>query len=401
MMTAAFSSPINPLLAATITSPIVESRRWVENVTFSDDLPLINVSQAAPVDPPPAPMRQALAEAVLNEVDSHLYGPVLGLPALRDEVAHQWTTVYGGGIKRDNVGITSGCNQAFCAAISSLAGPGDAVILPAPWYFNHKMWLDMAGIECRVLMCGDDMLPDAEQAAAMMDDRVKAIVLVTPNNPSGVEYPPSLVSAFYKLAQQNNIALLIDETYRDFHSAMAAPHGLFSDPDWQDTLIQLYSFSKAYRLTGHRVGALICSASRMLQIEKFLDTLTICPNQLGQRGALFGMRNLGSWLARERQEILDRAAAMRKGFPQLEGWQLKGCGAYFAYVAHPFDAPSNVVAKALVEKSAILALPGTMFSPTVAEGGSGHAERHFRIAFANVDRAGITTLFDRLAAFSL
>ncbi|MDR6265485.1 aminotransferase [Roseobacter sp. N2S] len=399
-MTAAYSSPINPLLAATITSPIVESRRWVENAVFRDDMPLINVSQAAPVDPPPAPLRQAMAEAVLNEVDSHLYGPVLGMPALRDEVAHQWSAVYGGAIKRDNVGITSGCNQAFCAAISSLAAPGDAVILPAPWYFNHKMWLDMAGIECRVLTCGDDMLPDPEQAAGMIDDRVKAIVLVTPNNPSGVEYPPALTSAFYKLAQKRGIALIVDETYRDFHSQTGAPHGLFADPDWQDTLIQLYSFSKAYRLTGHRVGAMICSASRMLQIEKFLDTQTICPNQLGQRGALFGMRTLGSWLARERQEILDRAAAMRAGFPQLDGWQLKGCGAYFAYVSHPFDAPSNVIAKALVDKAAVLALPGTMFSPTVAEGGTGHAERHFRIAFANVDRTGIATLFDRLAAFS-
>ncbi|PLS20558.1 aminotransferase [Neptunicoccus cionae] len=400
-MTAAKSSPMNPLLTGTITSPIVESRSWVENVTFSEDLPLINVSQAAPVDPPPAPMRQALAESVLNDVSAHLYGPVLGLPELRESVARHCTMTYGGNVSTGNVGITSGCNQAFCAAISSLAGPGDAVILPAPWYFNHKMWLDMAGIECRVLMCGDDMLPDPQQAASMIDDRVKAIILVTPNNPTGMEYPDGLITAFYKLAQQNRISLVIDETYRDFHSVNGAPHSLFTDPEWQETVIQLYSFSKAYRLTGHRVGAVVCSEQRMVQIEKFLDTLTICPNQLGQRGALFGMRNLGSWLARERAEILDRASAMREGFPQLDGWELKGCGAYFAYVSHPFEAPSDQVAKALVERSAVLALPGTMFSPRKSEGGNGHAERHIRIAFANADRKGIATLFTRLAAFSM
>ncbi len=394
-------SPVNQNLFGTISSPIMDSRRWVDGVTFPADLPLINVSQAAPVDPPPAPLREALADAVLNDVGSHLYGAVLGIDDLRGEVAEQWSAAYGGALAAENVGITSGCNQAFCAAISSLCAPGDAVILPAPWYFNHKMWLDMAGIECRVLMCGDGMLPSAQAATALIDERVKAIILVTPNNPSGVEYPPALMDAFYDVAKAAGISLVVDETYRDFHSATGAPHGLFTRPDWQNTLIQLYSFSKAYRLTGHRVGAVISSAERLAEMEKFLDTLTICPNQLGQKGALFGMRNLGNWLGGERLEILDRRAAMIEGFPKLDGWELKGCGAYFAYASHPFDASSHDVAQKLVEKASVLALPGTMFSPTIEEGGSGHAEAHFRIAFANIDRAGIGVLFDRLAAFSM
>ena len=393
--------PVNQNLFDTISSPIMDSRGWVDGVTFPTDRPLINVSQAAPVDPPPAPLREALADAVLNDASAHLYGAVLGISELRAEVAKQWSSVYGGSLAGANVGITSGCNQAFCAAISSLYAPGDAVILPAPWYFNHKMWLDMAGIECRVLMCGDGMLPSAQDAAAMIDDKVKAIILVTPNNPSGVEYSPALVDAFYSVAKDAGISLVIDETYRDFHSCTGAPHGLFAKADWQDTLIQLYSFSKAYRLTGHRVGAVISSAERLAQMEKFLDTLTICPNQLGQRGALFGMQNLGNWLGGERLEILDRRAAMVEGFPNLSGWELKGCGAYFAYASHPFKASSHDVAKALVEQASILALPGTMFSPTLAEGGTGHAEQHFRIAFANIDRVGIGALFERLAAFSM
>ena len=268
-------TPVNTNLFETMSSPIMDSRRWVDGVTFSDDMPLINVSQAAPIDLPPVPLREALADAVLNDAESHLYGAVLGISELREEVADQWSAAYGGGVHADNVGITSGCNQAFCAAISSLCEPGDAVILPAPWYFNHKMWLDMAGIECRVLMCGEDMMPSAQDAAALIDDRVKAIVLVTPNNPSGVEYPPALMNAFFDVAQTAGISLVVDETYRDFHSQTGAPHNLFARADWQDTLIQLYSFSKAYRLTGHRVGAVISSAERLAEMEKLLDTLTI------------------------------------------------------------------------------------------------------------------------------
>jgi len=325
----------------------------------------------------------------------------LGMDTLRKEVAHQWSTSYRGELGQENVGITSGCNQAFCAAISSLCGPGDAVILPAPWYFNHKMWLDMAGIECRVLMCGEDMLPSAEEAVSLINNKVKAIVLVTPNNPCGVEYPPLLMDAFYELAKAAGISLVIDETYRDFHSRTGAAHALFERHDWQNNLIQLYSFSKAYRLTGHRVGAVISSAKRLAEIEKFLDTLTICPNQLGQRGALFGMRNLEGWLGDERAEILGRRAAMVEGFKNLEGWKLKGCGAYFAYVSHPFLDSSDIVAQRLVKEASILALPGTMFSPILTKGGTGHAEAHFRIAFANIDRAEIGNLFKRLEALDV
>ena len=392
---------VNPNLFGTMTSPVMESRRWIEGMIFPDDKPLINVSQAAPVDPPPAPLREALADAVLNDVDCHLYGAVLGMDTLRKEVANQWSTSYRGELGQENVGITSGCNQAFCAAISSLCGPGDAVILPAPWYFNHKMWLDMAGIECRVLMCGEDMLPSAEEAVSLINNKVKAIVLVTPNNPCGVEYPPLLMDAFYELAKAAGISLVVDETYRDFHSRTGAAHALFERHDWQNNLIQLYSFSKAYRLTGHRVGAVISSAKRLAEIEKFLDTLTICPNQLGQRGALFGMRNLEGWLGDERAEILGRRAAMVEGFKNLEGWKLKGCGAYFAYVSHPFSDSSDIVAQRLVKEASILALPGTMFSPILTKGGTGHAEAHFRIAFANIDRAEIGNLFKRLEALDV
>jgi aspartate/methionine/tyrosine aminotransferase len=89
------------------------------------------------------------------------------------------------------------------------------------------------------------------------------------------------------------------------------------DPDWDDTLIHLYSFSKAYRLTGHRVGAMVASEARLAEVEKFLDTVAICPPQVGQIAALWGMRNLGQWLAGERDEILARRAAWsRRGFPR-------------------------------------------------------------------------------------
>ncbi|WP_323006810.1 aminotransferase [Pseudorhodobacter sp.] len=391
------STPINPAMAATDLPPVMEARRWLDGVVFPADRPLINVSQAAPTELPPLPLRKALAEAALNDPAAHLYGPVLGLPALRAEIAQQWSVAYAGNIQENQVAITQGCNQAFAAALSTLAGAGDEVIIPTPWYFNHKMWLDMQAVRAVPLVCGPGLVPKASDAAALITPRTRALVLVSPNNPGGAEYPAQTLSDFMALARERGLALVVDETYRDFDSRTGAPHPLFSDPQWADTLIHLYSFSKAYRLTGHRVGAIVASESRLVQVEKFLDTVAICPNQLGQIGALWGMQNLAQWVAGERAEILSRRSAMIRGFKGLNDWTLLGCGAYFAYVEHPYALPSDQLAKALVQKASILTLPGTMFQPAGAEA----AKRQLRIAFANIDSVGITEFFRRLHSLSL
>jgi aspartate/methionine/tyrosine aminotransferase len=377
----------------------MEARRWLAGVTFPADRPLINVSQAAPVDPPPAPLLQAIAEIALTDPSAHLYGPVLGLPELRDEIAARWSADYASPLRPAQIAVTAGCNQAYAAALMALTAEGDEVILPIPYYFNHRMWNDMTGLVTVPLPTGADLLPDTEAAAALISPRTRAIVLVSPNNPGGVEYPGATLRAFFDLCRSRGIALVLDETYRDFDSRPGPVHDLFSDPDWDDTLIQLYSFSKAYRLTGHRVGARAASEHRLAEAEKFLDTVAICPPQIGQRAALWGMRHLSQWLAGERAEILDRRAAITEGFPRLEaqGWQLLGCGAYFAYVRHPYTVPSDAVARALVARAGVLLLPGTMFMPADRAEGQGA----LRIAFANIDRAGVDRLFDRLDGLAL
>ncbi len=379
----------------TFISPIVLSRRWLAEIPCPSDYPLLNLSQAAPADPPPETLRQAIAEAALHDTSAHLYGAVLGRAELRQALAENVSRHYQADVQPAQVAITAGCNQAFTATIASLCTEGDEVILPTPWYFNHKMALDLAGVRAVPLAVGPDMLPEIASAEALITERTRAIVLVTPNNPCGVEYPDGLLSAFYQLAKTHQISLIVDETYRDFDSRSEVAHHLFQQPDWGETLVHLYSFSKAYRLTGHRVGAILTDESKMFEIEKFLDTHTICPNQIGQIAAHWGIGHLGDWLQGERQTILKRRAKIVSGFERLvtRGWRLLGCGAYFAYVAHPFAATSDEIAKQMLAERGILMLPGTMFTPE----GDTDGTRQFRIAFANIDEVGIDTLFDRLA----
>lgn len=391
------AAPLNPTLARVFAPPVMAARRWLAETELPRGLALLNLSQAAPVDPPPESLRQAMATALLETPETHLYGAVLGDPPLRATIAEHWSRLYGGHVAPDQVAVTAGCNQAFCAAAASVAGPGEAVILPVPWYFNHKMWLDMAGIDAVPVPCDGAMLPDAAAIEAAITPGTRAIALVSPNNPTGAEYPAALLDRLFDLAEARGLALILDETYRDFHSGSGPPHGLFARADWEATLIHLYSFSKVFRLTGHRTGAIVTGAARLAEIEKFLDTVAICPPRTGQVAALAGLERLGQWVAGERAEILARRAALAEVFARdLPDWRILGAGAYFAWVEPPFGIASDILARRLLAACGILVLPGTMFVPE--EGGWG-GERALRIAFANADAEGLAEMGRRLAAF--
>ena len=378
--------------------PVLEVKNWLSNPDLQPSKPLIDVSQAAPTEPPPEKMLEFMANKILCDNAVNTYGPVLGLDELRESLASKWSRQYQGKVSKKNVAVTSGCNQAFCASISSFTSENDEVIIPTPWYFNHHMWLQMAGVKSIPLETDANMNPILEKAEALITDRTRAIVLVSPNNPSGAIYSNQLLQKFFDLCKSNQIRLIIDETYKDFHPNASQPHTLLENNNWDQVLTILYSFSKTYRMTGHRIGALLTSKENLIEIEKALDTFTVCPPQLGQYAANWGLNNLEAWAAERRTEILQRAKHFSEKFQPLSaaGWSLRGCGAYFAFVEHPFEDESNILAPLILRDQGILLMPGTMFYPKHNPLGS----RSFRIAFANIDKNKISTLLERLKDLS-
>ena len=378
--------------------PVLEVKNWLSNPDLQPSKPLIDVSQAAPTEPPPEKMLEFMANKILCDNAVNTYGPVLGLDELRESLASKWSRQYQGKVSKENVAVTSGCNQAFCASISSFTSENDEVIIPTPWYFNHHMWLQMAGVKSIPLDTDANMNPIIEKAEALITDRTRAIVLVSPNNPSGAIYSNQLLQKFFDLCKSNQIRLIIDETYKDFHPNASQPHTLLENNNWDQVLTILYSFSKTYRMTGHRIGALLTSKENLIEIEKALDTFTVCPPQLGQYAANWGLNNLEAWAAERRTEILQRAKHFSEKFQPLSaaGWSLRGCGAYFAFVEHPFEDESNILAPLILRDQGILLMPGTMFYPKHNPLGS----RSFRIAFANIDKNKISTLLERLKDLS-
>ena len=383
---------LNPLVTALDAPPIPQAQDW--KARYDGRLgPMIDLSQAVPGTPPPARLLEALGRAA-GAADAARYGPILGDAALRAAHAAEATRLYGGTITADHVAITSGCNQAFVVTMMALAQAGDEVILPAPWYFNHAMTLDMLGLKTQVLPADParGFVPDPAAAAALITTRTRAIVLVSPNNPTGALYPPAVIAAFARLARAAGIALVLDETYRDFWPAdLPRGHALFETAQWEETLIQLYAFSKAYAIPGHRLGAIVAAPSTIEDIAKIQDSLQICPPRAAQRVIAEAIDAERPWRVAQAAELTARASACRAAFAAAPAWRLDAVGAYFAYVAHPFpDRPAAEVAERLCVDAGVLALPGSYFGPGQST--------HLRFAFANVGADVLSGLAERLKA---
>jgi len=252
----------------------------------------------------------------------------------------------------------------------------------------------MQGIRARHLPLRPERAgtPDPADAAALIGPLTRAIVLVTPNNPTGAVYPAEVIAQFYDLARHRGLALVLDETYRDFLPEDGPPHGLFGEPDWRDHLVQLYSFSKVYCLTGYRVGSIITGPALLSEIAKAMDTIAICAPRLGQLAALYGLQHLGGWRRKNTGLMRARLQALRIGLARNDlGYRLISAGAYFAYLAHPFDGrPASTVARRLADEQNLLALPGSMFGPD--------QDQYLRLAFANAEAESMPDLAQRLAA---
>ena len=383
------SFPINPLLTAVEAPPISEAMSWID--PSASNRALINLCQAVP-SYPPSPLLQEHLSSAVRQADTSLYTDIAGLPELRTELAATMSRDYLGDIGARDVLIAAGCNQAYCLATLALARRGDNVILPSPFYFNHQMWLSMLGIETRNILSTEqsDLVPSMSEAAAAIDGRTRAIVLVSPNNPTGAIFPPDAIAAFYELAREKNIALILDETYKDFRPDPAPPHDVFQRPGWRDTFVQLYSFSKVYALTGYRVGSLIAGPNFIAELEKIMDCVAISAPRVSQHAALFGLQLLAAWKDEKSAMIAERLTALRRAFAERKlQYELASSGAYFAYVRHPFDGvPAKMVAQRLAREHQLLCLPGSMFGPG--------QDRYLRLAFANVEAKVMPEVVERL-----
>ncbi|BCR05853.1 aminotransferase [Desulfuromonas versatilis] len=373
--------------------PISEVKGWVAGRAFPAQRPLVDLCQAIPDYPPAAELVEHL-KGVLDDPATSKYSPDEGLPEVREAVCAWYARHYGAAPRPGQLCLTIGASQAFWLAMAVLCRQGDEVILQAPCYFDHAMGLQTLGIR-PVFAPFDEArggLPDPGVLAGLISERTRAILLVTPSNPSGAVIPPATVRALFELARSRGLALVLDETYNAFVDG--PPHELFADRDWDEHFVQLASFGKTFALTGYRAGALIASELFIHHALKAQDSMAVCQPRVTQHAVRFGCEHLDGWVAANRAMMQRRHDRFRAEF-NVPGnpFRLAASGGFFAWVRHPFDGQSGrQVARRLAEQANLICLPGEVFGPGL--------ENYLRLAFGNIREEQIPEAVARFREFA-
>ena len=384
--------PLSPALAVIQPPPITEVKSWIAGRSFPVQRPLIDLCQAIPDYPPAEAMMEALTP-LLHDPAVAKYSPDEGLPEVRQSIAAWYGRRYGGGPQATEICLTVGASQAFWLAMVTLCRAGDEVIVPLPAYFDHPMALTAYGVTPRYLpyVEGSGGLPDPAQIAAAINDRTRAILLVSPSNPTGAILPPALLRDLFDLARRRNIALLLDETYNTF-APPATRHELFSLPAWGENFIQIASFGKTFALTGYRAGALIASERVITAALKVQDSMAVCAPRLTQHAIAWGCDHLDAWVDANARTMQHRHDLFQTSFAAAENrFSLSASGAFFAWVRHPFTGQSGrQVARRLALEENLICLPGEAFGPGL--------DGYLRLAFGNIDAAAVPAAVQRFCA---
>jgi len=380
--------PISELIRGVHPPPISEVKGWF--AAANPALSPIDLCQAVPDYPPPESLVRHL-EGLLHDPLTSRYTPDEGLFEVREAVCAGYRRLYGAGLDPDQLLLSVGASQAFWLAMVTLCRAGDEVIVQLPAYFDHPMALAALGIGCRYAPFDESRagLPDPKLLETLIGPRTRALLLVTPSNPTGQVLPPELVDELYELARRRGIALVLDETYHSFITGGRRPHDLFTRPDWSDHFIQIASFGKTFALTGYRCGMLAASREFLYHALKVQDTMAVCQPRLAQHAVKFGMEHLGEWVAANRVTMERRHEVFREEFLKPGNrFTLVASGPFFGWVRHPFDGcTGREVARRLAQEYALLLLPGEAFGPGL--------EPYLRLAFGNIGAGRIPEAVER------
>lgn len=327
----------------------------------------------------------------------HKYQAVVGIPPLLDAIAAKLLAENRVGIAGESeVMVTAGSNSAFLNAVLAVGDPGDEFVLPMPYYFNQEMAIRMCGCVPVPVPVRDDWQLDVEAIAGAIGPRTRAIVTVSPNNPTGAVYREADLRAVGALAAKHGLYHFSDEAYEYFTYDGAAHFSPASVPGAQAHTLSFFSFSKNYGMASWRVGYVVYPRALSAAMSKVQDTNLICApvvSQLLAAGALERGRAIVAPriadLARVRTAVhgaLARGLDGLASFPRTEG-------AFYVLMKLPGVDDPLAFARALAERHRVATVPGFAFGLADTRGAN-----YQRLSYGALDAATVAEGVQRFVA---
>jgi aspartate aminotransferase len=342
---------------------------------LAQGVPVIHLGGGEPKNKAPKSAVDA-AVAYLNAGDVK-YTPTPGTASLRKAAAEYTEKNYGRRAAPENVLISGGAKQTLYNLLFAIADPGDEVIVPAPYWVSYPEMIRMVGaVPVTVGSPPETHIPRADDLFRAVTPRTKAILVNSPNNPSGALYPPELIEALVRYCEQKDIWLIADDIYHKlvFDGRTAPNPCAYTDRDVEASkVVLLNAVSKIYGMTGFRIGWAVAPKAVIAVMNNIQAATTSCNSGVTMaaaegalKGPQEGVGELVALLETNRNAILEALAQIPKvrvAPPQGTFYCLPDFSAY--------GKDSLALCNFLLEKACVVTVPGREFG----------AENHLRLSY--------------------
>ncbi len=344
----------------------------------------ISLGQGVVHYPPPPQIYDALQEFQANP-ELNKYQPVHGISSLLDEIKIK--------LQRDNnfasneqnqIVVTSGGNLAFINSVLAIADPGDEIILPTPYYFNHEMAITLASCTPVLVPTDENYQLKIDALEAAITDKTRAIVTVSPNNPTGAVYAEKDLRAVNEICRRRGIYHISDEAYEYFVYGAARHFSAASIEGSSEHTISLYSLSKSYGFASWRVGYMVIPAHLFAAVKKIQDTILICPSVISQYAAVGAMQT-GIEYCHEKLKGIAEVRELVKSELESIGAQClvpPADGAFYFFVKLNTNRHPLEIVEELVREHRVAVIPGNAFGM--------HDGCYLRVAYGALQKETVT-----------
>ncbi|PZD74185.1 Aspartate aminotransferase [Acaryochloris thomasi RCC1774] len=327
----------------------------------------------------------------LQDPENHKYKAVQGIAPLLEIIAHKLQTENKIAVDAHaQVVVTAGSNMGFMNALLAITQPGDEIILQTPYYFNHEMAIATASCKAICIPTDDHYQLRLSAIEAAITDRTRAIVTISPNNPTGAVYPPEDLAAVNRLCRDRNLYHISDEAYEYFTYGQAQHVSPATFDLAGKHTISLFSLSKAYGFAGWRIGYMVIPAHLMTAVKKIQDTILICPPVVSQYAAL-GALEAGrdycqdhlNQIALVHQQALSTLDSVHDlcSIPQPDG-------AFYVFLKVNTELNAMALVERLIKEHGVAVIPGDTFG---TEKGC-----YLRVAYGALDKDQVAEGMGRL-----
>ncbi|MHA1225827.1 MAG: pyridoxal phosphate-dependent aminotransferase [Candidatus Hodarchaeales archaeon] len=301
-----------------------------------------------------------------------------GIPELRNRVAKYYNNDFG--IEIDplkEIIITSGAKQAIIASFFALLDRNDSIIVSEPYWVSYPDMARLTGAKfVPIAMTPDFSLNQDEILEKISNNKTKALLVNSPNNPSGHILSKSEISFLKDISQDHDIYIISDEIYNEYNYINNPVRTLLTEfQDWREKLIVINGFAKTFSMTGYRLGWVVANKEIYQGILRFIQANTSCPTSFAQWGGVTALENIDQARKVINEKFPKRRELLLEEVEKTPGLHLDQIdGAFYGFIRYEMNIPSEKLAEDILTKANVCLIPGTAFGQS--------AENHLRVTFS-------------------